>query len=76
MDTFADVVRSQEQNGTREGLEPGSLSWARRQIAEVKAELRDDPGRAYSGEFTAAFEILREHDRFSSVRSGICSKPN
>ncbi len=42
--------------------ERSSLQWARRKIEEVKAGLRDDPGRAYSVEFTAAAEILREHD--------------
>ena len=70
MDTFADAVRSHEQNGTREGVEPGSLAWARRPIEEVKAGLREDPGRAYSVEFTAAAEILREHDpvQFNSLR--------
>jgi len=69
MDTFADAVRIQEQNGRREGVEPGSLSWVRH-IEEVKAGLRDDPGRAYSVEFTAAAEILREHDpvQFNSLR--------
>ena len=54
MDTFADAVRSQERNGTREGVERGSLAWARRQIEEIKAGLRDDPGLAYSVEFTGA----------------------
>ena len=48
MDASADVVRSPEQNGTPEGVEPGSLFWARQHIEEVKAGLRDDPGRAYS----------------------------
>jgi hypothetical protein len=70
MKTLADAVRRQEQSGTREGVEPGSLAWARRKIEEVKAGLRDDPGRAYSVEFTAAAEILREHDpvQFNSLR--------
>jgi hypothetical protein len=70
MDASADVVRSQEQNGTREGVEPGSLAWAHQKIEEVKAGLRDDPVRTYSVEFTAAAEMLREHDpvQFNSLR--------
>ncbi len=36
--------------------ERSSLRWARRKIEEVKAGLRDDPGRAYSVEFTSAAE--------------------
>jgi len=31
-------------------------------LEEVKAGQRDDPGRAYSVQFTAAAEMLREHD--------------
>ena len=56
--------------GTTEELEPNSLPWAREKIEEVKAQLRDDPGRAYSVEFTAAAEILREHDavQFNSLQ--------
>jgi hypothetical protein len=70
MDASVDAVHSQEQNGTHEGVEPGTLAWARRQIEEVKAGLRDDPGRAYSVEFTTAAEILRKHDpvQFHSLR--------
>jgi hypothetical protein len=70
MDAFADALRCQEGNGTCEGVEPGSLAWARRQIEEIKAGLRDDPGLAYSVEFTAAAEVLREHDpvQFNSLR--------
>jgi hypothetical protein len=70
MDASADVVRSPEGEGTPEGVEPGSLAWARRPIEEAKAGLREDPGRAYSVEFTAAAEILREHDpvQFHSLR--------
>jgi hypothetical protein len=69
-------VRSQEQNGTPGGVEPGSLAWMRHKIEEVKAGLRDDPGRAYSGEFTAAAEVLREHDpvQFRSLRSLLKTK--
>src|ERR1700674_1465847 len=76
MDAFANAVSGQEENGTPEGVEPGALFWARRQIEEVKAGLRDDPGRAYSVEFTAAVEILREHDpvQFRSLRSVLKTK--
>jgi hypothetical protein len=71
MDASADVVRSPEGEGTPEGVEPGSLLLARQHIEEVKAGLRDDPGRAYSVQFTAAAEMLREHDpvQFRSLRS-------
>ena len=70
MDASADVVRSPEGEGTPESVEPGSLLWACQQIEEVKAGLRDDPGRAYSVQFTAAAEMLREHDpvQFRSLR--------
>src|ERR1700730_6431577 len=70
MDASADVVRSPEGEGTPEGVEPGSLAWARQKIEAVKAGLRDDPGRAYSVQFTAAAEMLREHDpvQFRSLR--------
>src|ERR1700722_15526956 len=70
MDALADALRCQEGNGTCEGVEPGSLAWARQHIEAVKAGLRDDPGRAYSVEFTAAAEILREPDpvQFRSLR--------
>src|ERR1700676_1124508 len=70
MDAFADALRCQEGNGTCEGVEPGSFAWAFQKIEEVKAGLRDDPGRAYSVQFTAAAEILREHDpvQFRSLR--------
>ena len=61
MDASADVVRSPEGERTPEGAEPGSLLWARQHIEEVKAGLRDDPGRAYSVQFTAAAEMLRRH---------------
>jgi hypothetical protein len=76
MDTFADVILGQEQNATREGVEPGSLARVRQKIAEVSAGLRDDPGRAYSVEFTAAAEMLREHDpvQFRSLRSLLKTK--
>src|SRR6202048_5106538 len=60
MDASADVVRSPEGERTPEGVEPGSLLWARQHIEAVKAGLRDDPGRAYSVQFTAAAEMLRE----------------
>src|ERR1700730_4187830 len=62
MDASADVVRSPEGEGTPEGVEPGSLLWARQHIEEVKAGLRDDPGRAYSVQFTPAAEMRSEHD--------------
>src|ERR1700720_98750 len=70
MDASADVVRSPERDRTPEGVELGSLLWARQHIEEVKAGLRDDPGRAYSVQFTAAAEMLREHDpvQFNSLR--------
>src|SRR3982074_1684786 len=71
MDASADVIRNPEGEGTRKGVEPASLLWARQQIEEVKAGLRDDPGRAYSVQFTAAAEMLREHDpgEFRSLTS-------
>src|ERR1700752_2650243 len=70
MDAFADAVRSAEGSGMSEGIERLSLSFARRKIEEIKAGLKDDPGRAYSVEFTAAAEVLREHDpvEFNSLR--------
>src|ERR1700719_2960311 len=76
MDASADVVRSPEGDGTPKGVEPGSLLWARQHIEEVKAGLRDDPGRAYSLQFTAAAEMLREHDpvQFRSLRSLLKTK--
>jgi hypothetical protein len=76
MDASADVVRSPEGERTPEGVEPGSLLWARQHIEEVKAGLRDDPGRAYSVQFTAAAEMLREHDpvQFRSLRSLLKTK--
>jgi hypothetical protein len=76
MDASADVVRSLEGDGTPEGVEPGSLLWARQHIEEAKAGLRDDPGRAYSVQFTAAAEMLREHDpvQFRSLRSLLKTK--
>jgi hypothetical protein len=76
MDASADVVRSPEGEGTPEGVEPGSLFGARQHIEEVKAGLRDDPGRAYSLQFTAAAEMLREHDpvQFRSLRSLLQTK--
>src|SRR5216684_4009990 len=60
--------RSEEVIGAAD--ERSSLQWARRTLEEVKARLKDDPGRAYSVEFTAAAEILREHDpfEFNSLR--------
>src|ERR1700726_3739407 len=76
MDASADVVRSPEGERTPEGVKPGSLLWARQHIEEVKAGLRDDPGRAYSVQFTAAAEMLREHDpvEFRSLRSLLKTK--
>src|ERR1700675_1285891 len=76
MDASADVILSPEGDGTPEGVEPGSLLWARQHIEEVKAGLRDDPGRAYSVQFTAAAEMLREHDpvEFRSLRSLLKTK--
>jgi hypothetical protein len=63
-------VPSAERSETLEGSELGSLLWAHRLIEEVKAGLREDPGRAYSSEFTRASEVLREHDpvQFNSLR--------
>jgi len=76
MDAFADVICSPEGERTPESVQLGSLLWARQHIEEVKAGLRDDPGRAYSVQFTAAAEMLREHDpvQFRSLRSLL--KPN
>jgi hypothetical protein len=70
MDTFADAASRQERNGAPEDVERGSLSLARHKIEEIKAGLRDDPGCAYSVEFTTAAEVLREHDpvEFNSLR--------
>ena len=67
MEYFANGVSSAEVS---EPLEPGSLLRAHRRIEAVKAALRDDPGRAYSREFTTAAEVLREHDpvQFNSLR--------
>src|ERR1700692_2470924 len=75
MDASADI-RSPEGERTPEGVEPGSLLWARQHLEEVKAGLRDDPGRAYSLQFTAAAEMLREHDpvQFRSLRSLLLTK--
>jgi hypothetical protein len=76
MDASADVILSPEGGRTPEGVEPGSLLWARQQIEEVKAGLRDHPGRAYSVSFTASAEMLREHDsvEFRSLRSLLLRK--
>src|ERR1700682_2483293 len=76
MDASADVILSPEGERTPEGVEPGALFWARQQIEAVKAGLRDDPGRAYSVQFTAAAEMLREHDpvQFRSLRSLLKTK--
>src|SRR3984893_15339689 len=76
MDASADVVRSPEGEGTPKGVEPGSLFWARQQIEEVKAGLRDDTGRAYLVQFTAAAALMREHDpvQFRSLRSLLKTK--
>jgi hypothetical protein len=70
MEYFANGVSSAEVSEPPEDLEPGSLPWAHRRIEAVKAALRDDPGRAYSREFTTAAEVLREHDpvQFNSLR--------
>jgi hypothetical protein len=76
MDAFADELRCQEGNGTCEGVEPGSFAWALQKIEAVKAGLRDDPGRAYSVEFTAAAEVLREHDPVQFIRCAGCSRTN
>jgi hypothetical protein len=48
MDTFADAIRGPKGNGTPEGVEPGSLPWARRTIEQVKAGLK---GRSWAGLF-------------------------
>ena len=76
MDASADAIRGQEQNERGEGIAPASLAWARQKIAEIKAGLRDDPGWAYSVQFTAAAEMLREHDpvQFRSLRSLLLRK--
>ena len=76
MDASADVIRSPEGERTPKGVEPGSLLWARQHLEEVKAGLRDDPGRAYAVQFTAAAEMLREHDpvQFRSLRNLLLRK--
>jgi hypothetical protein len=68
MSAYTGTRRSEDVIGAVD--ERSSLQWARRKIEEVKARLRGDPGRAYSVEFTAAAEILREHDpvQFNSLR--------
>ncbi len=68
MSAYRGTRRSEDVIGTAD--ERSSLQWARRQIEEVKARLRGDPGRAYSVEFTAAAEVLREYDpvQFYSLR--------
>jgi hypothetical protein len=55
MSAYAGAQRTEDAIGA---AERSSLQWARRKIEEVKAGLRDDPGRAYSVEFTGAAEIL------------------
>jgi hypothetical protein len=68
MSAYTGTQRSEDVIGAID--ERSSLQWARRKIEEIKAGLRDDPGRAYSVEFTAAAEVLREHDpvQFNSLR--------
>src|SRR6266849_4281059 len=68
MSAYTGTRRSEDVIGAVD--ERSSLQWARWKIEEVKARLRDDPGRAYSVEFTSAAEILREHDpvEFNSLR--------
>src|SRR6266851_3884667 len=68
MSAYTGTRRSEDVIGAVD--ERSSLQWARRKIEEVKTRLRGDPGRAYSVEFTAAAEILREHDpvEFNSLR--------
>src|SRR5260370_24510003 len=68
MSAYTGTRRREELLGAVD--ERSSLQWARRKIEEVKTRLRGDPGRAYSVEFTAAAEILREHDpvEFNSLR--------
>ena len=70
MSGYTSAQRAEDAIGAAEELEPNSLQLARRKIEDVKARLRDDPGRAYSVEFTAAAEILREYDpvEFNSLR--------
>src|SRR6202163_4408010 len=76
MDASADVVRSPEGERTPKGVNPFPLFGPRQHREEVKAGLRDDPGRAYSVQFTAAAEMLREHDpvQFRSLRSLLKTK--
>jgi hypothetical protein len=59
-----------EENETSEDVEPGSLPWAHRLIETVKAGLRSDLAQAYTREFAAAAQVLREHDpvQFNSLR--------
>jgi len=49
--------------------ERSSLQWRARKSRRSKPGSDDDPGRAYSVEFTNAAEILREHDpiQFNSL---------
>jgi hypothetical protein len=49
MSAYTDTQRSEDVIGAID--ERSSLQWARRKIEEIKAGLRDDPGRAYSVEF-------------------------
>jgi hypothetical protein len=70
MSAYTSAQRAEDAIGAAEELEPNSLLLARRKVEDVKARLRDDPGRAYSVEFTAAAEMLRERDpvQFNSLR--------
>jgi hypothetical protein len=70
MSAYRREQRTEDAIGSAEEAEHSSPRRARQKIEEVKAGLRDDPGRAYSVEFTAAAEILREHDpvEFNSLR--------
>jgi hypothetical protein len=70
MSAYTSAQRAEDAIGAAEESEPNSLRLARRKIEDVKAQLRDDPGRAYSVEFTAAADMLREHDpvEFNSLR--------
>src|SRR5271169_2745553 len=70
MSAYRREQRTEDAIGSAEEEEHSSPQLARQKIEGVKAGLRDDPGRAYSVEFTAAAEILREHDpvQFNSLR--------
>src|SRR6266849_3417363 len=75
MSAYTGTRRSEEVIGAAD--ERSSLQWARRKIEEVKARLKDDPGRAYSVEFNSLRRLLKdklvrlgEFDRLIHRRQG------